>query len=190
MCNQIPISELEEKIVGLYFWAATYKSCGDFTPQLKKVYEKMKAKWENFEVVLIPLDDDEESFNKEFENVPWLSLPIKDKTREKLIRYFSLSVLPTLIIIGADGKTLHCNVAEAIEGHGIDAYDLFTLEHFSELDEITKDKEESQTLESILVSGDQDSIIGKDGAKVKLVTINYILLSQFLLYVFGVILTS
>lgn len=177
MCTQIPISVLEGKTVGLYFCATSYKSCSDFTSQLVEVYEKLKAKGENFEVVLMPLDDDEELFTKSLESMPWLSLPFKDKTCGKLIRYFELSTLPTLVIIGPDGKTLNPNVTEAIEEHGVNAYP-FTPEKFSELDEIMKAKEAAQTIESILVSGDQDFVIGKDGVKVKLliIEINYVLL--------------
>jgi len=120
--------------------------------------------------VFIPLDDEEDAFKKELESVPWLSLPLKDKTCAKLIQYFELSELPTLVIIGPDGKTLYPNAAEAIEDHGVDAYP-FTPEKFSELDEIAKSKEASQTLESVLVSGDQDFVIDKDGKKVIYFTI-------------------
>ena len=166
MYMQIPVSELEGKTVGLYFSLTSYGSSSDFTSQLVEVYEKLKAKGEKFEVVSIPLDDEEESFTKGLESVPWLSLPFKDKSCGKLARYFELSTLPTLVIIGPDGKTLHSNVAEAIEEHGIAAYP-FTPEKFAELIEIEKAKEAAQTLESILVSGDQDFVIGKDGVKVK-----------------------
>ncbi|KAK7313094.1 hypothetical protein VNO77_37494 [Canavalia gladiata] len=163
--NKILISELEGKIVGLYFCLSSHRSCSDFTPQLVEVYEKLKTKGENFEIVRIPLDEDEESFKKGLNSVPWLSLPFKDKICEKLVRYFELSGLPTLVIIGSDGKTLHSNVAEGIEDHGIAAYP-FTPEKFAELNEITKAKEATQTLESILVSGELDFVIGKDGVKV------------------------
>ncbi|GLT37025.1 hypothetical protein SLA2020_113680 [Shorea laevis] len=54
------------------------------------------------------------------------------------------------------------NVAEAIEEHGIQAYP-FTPQKFAELDEMEKAKEMVQTLESILISGDLDFVIGKDG---------------------------
>jgi nucleoredoxin len=165
MCK-VPVSELEGKTVGLYFSLFSYKSCGDFTPMLVDVYEKLKAKGESFEVVLIPLDDDEESFNQGFRSIPWFSLPVKDKGCEKLARYFELSTLPTVVIIGPDGKTVHSNVAEAIEEHGVLAYP-FTPEKFVELAEIEKAKREAQTLETILVSGDRDFVIGKNGVKVK-----------------------
>ena len=98
----------------------------------------------------------------------WLSLPFDDKSCEKLIRYFELSTLPTVVLLGSDGKTLHPNVAEAIEEHGILAYP-FTPKRFLELDEIEKAKQEKQTLESILVSGAQDFVIAKDGVKVSFI---------------------
>ncbi|KAF7829355.1 putative nucleoredoxin 1 [Senna tora] len=163
--KQVPVSELEGKTVGLYFSLFSYGSCVEFTPQLVEVCEKLKAKGEKFEVVLVPLDNDEESFKEGLKSVPWLSLPFKDKSCEKLARYFELSTLPTLVIIGADGKTLHTNVAETIQDHGVDAYP-FTPEKFAELVEIEKAKEASQTLESILVSGDLNFVIGKDGVKI------------------------
>ncbi|KAF5726744.1 nucleoredoxin 1 [Tripterygium wilfordii] len=164
--KKIPVSELEGKTVGLYFSLSTYESCSDFTPKLAQVYEKLKAKGEKFEIVLVLLDDDDESFEGCLESMPWLALPFKDKRCEKLVRHFELSTVPSVVIIGPDGKTLHLNAAEAIEEHGIQAYP-FTPEKFAELAEIEKEREEAQTLESILVSDDRDFIIGKDGAKVK-----------------------
>ena len=121
----------------MHFLSTSYKPCTLFTQKLKEVYKKLKENGENFEVVFIPLEDEEESFKKELESVPWLSLPIKDKTSWKLIKYFELSKLPTFLVIGPDGKTLHPNAAEAIEDHGIDTYP-FTPEKFSELDEIAR----------------------------------------------------
>ncbi|XP_048132436.1 probable nucleoredoxin 1 [Rhodamnia argentea] len=163
--NKVPVTELEGKIVGLYFSLSTYKSCSDFSPKLREVYEKLKEKGESFEIVQIPLDEEEASFNQSFGSLPWLSLPVKDRKCEKLVRYFDLSTLPTLVIIGRDGKTVHCNVAETVEEHGVEAYP-FTPEKFEQLAEIEKKREESQTLESILISGDLDFVIGKEGTKI------------------------
>lgn len=162
---KISVSELEGKTIGLYFSMSSYKASAEFTPRLVEVYEKLKGKGESFEIVLISLDDEEESFNRDLGSMPWLALPFKDKSREKLARYFELSTLPTLVIIGPDGKTLHSNVAEAIEEHGVGAFP-FTPEKFAELAEIQRAKEESQTLESVLVSGDLDFVVGKNGGKV------------------------
>lgn len=163
---KVPVSELEGKFVGLYFTMSLDEGCLEFTPKLMNVYKKLKEKGEGFEIVMISLDDEEESFKKCFEKIPWLSLPFNDKICGKLARYFELSTLPTLVIIGPDGKTLQSNVAEAIEGHGILAYP-FTPEKFAELKEIDRAKQEAQTLESILVSEDRDFVIGKDGVQVR-----------------------
>lgn len=111
---------------------------------------------------MIPLDDDEESFKQEFANLPWFSLPFEGQE----LREAELSEHPTLVIIQPDGKALHSNVAEAIEEHDIQAYP-FTPERFAKLEKIEKANREAQTLESILVSGDRDFVIGKDGAKVR-----------------------
>lgn len=163
--NKVPVSELEGKMVGLYFSLASYRSCIAFAPKLREVYEKLKAKGENFEIVMISLEEDEESFKKGCESMPWFALPLKDKSCEKLARYFEISTIPTLVIVGPDGKTLHSNVAEVIEEHGVEAYP-FTPERFQELEEIERAKREAQTLESILISEDLDFVIGKDGTKV------------------------
>ncbi|KAF7124606.1 hypothetical protein RHSIM_Rhsim12G0116800 [Rhododendron simsii] len=163
--NKVSISELKGNTIGLYFAESSYRKCIKFTPKLVEVYEKLKAKGEKFEVVMIPVDDDEESFNQSFEKMPWLSLPYDDKSCVKLARYFEIPTIPALAIIGPDGRTLQSDVVEAIEEHGTETYP-FTPEKFSELEEKYKAKRDAQTLESILVSGDLDFVIGKDGHKV------------------------
>lgn len=159
------VSELEGKLVGLYFTLNIRKACKDFTQTLVKFYNSLKEKGEDFEIVLISLDFEEEHF-KEGIAVPWLALPFKDKNCEKLARYFELVTVPTLVIIGQDGKTLHPNVTELIEEHGIEAYP-FSAEKIAELAEIEKAKLEAQTLESLLVSEDTDFVIETSGAKVQ-----------------------
>ncbi|XP_010553606.1 PREDICTED: probable nucleoredoxin 1 [Tarenaya hassleriana] len=164
--NTVPVSELEGKIIGLYFSVASYKPCTEFTGKLVEVYNKLKEMGENFEVVMISLEDDEESFKQDFETMPWLSLPFNDKSSSKLARHFMLSGLPMLVILGPDGKTRHPNVVEAVEEYGVVAYP-FTPEKFEELEAIARAKAEAQTLESLLVWDDLDYVLGKDGLKVR-----------------------
>lgn len=130
-----------------------------------EVYKNLKEKGEDFEIVLISLDRKDEQFKEGFETMPWMAVPFNDKSVDKLIRYFELQTLPTLVIIGRDGKTLNPNVAELIEEHGIVAYP-FTPEKLVELAEIEKAKLEAQTLESLLVYGDKDFVIEKTGSEV------------------------
>ncbi|KAG6474558.1 hypothetical protein ZIOFF_068496 [Zingiber officinale] len=163
--NKVPVSDLKGKVVGIYFTFGSLGSGDEFTKLLVEMYQKMKENGENFEVVQINLDDDESSYDQEFDDTPWLAIPFKDKICDKLARYFELQTIPTLVIIGSDGKTVHSNAAELIEEHGIEAYP-FSTEKLKEIDEKEKAKLESQTLQSLLVSGELDYVIGKDGAKV------------------------
>ncbi|KAH0852220.1 hypothetical protein HID58_094154 [Brassica napus] len=162
---QVPVSELQGKTIGLLFSVASYRQCKEFTSKLEEVYKKLKENNEDFEIVLISLEDDEDAFKQDFDTNPWLALPFNDKSSSKLTRHFMLSTLPTLVILGPDGKTRHSNVAEAIDDYGVVAYP-FTPEKFEELKAIEKAKLEAQTLESLLVSGDLNYVLGKDGAKV------------------------
>ncbi|KAK1303033.1 putative nucleoredoxin 1 [Acorus calamus] len=163
--NKVPVSELEGRMVGLYFSISKYGGCPEFTLKLKQVYKELKERGEGLEIVLVSLDNEEQSFDQDFKGMPWLALPFQDKTCEKVIRYFELQALPTLVIIGEDGKTLHSNAAELIEEHGVGAYP-FSSEKLAELAEIEKARRDAQTLESLLVSGELDYVIGKDGVKV------------------------
>ncbi|KAH9620017.1 hypothetical protein KSS87_014771 [Heliosperma pusillum] len=164
--NQTPLANLEGSTVGLYFCVGSDEDCVEFTPKLVNVYNKVKENGEKFEIVLIYLDEsDEDGFKEEFSKMPWLALPFKDNKIEKLIRYFELRSIPTLVIIGPDGKTQNSDVVELIQEHGVTAYP-FTPTKLTELAEIEKAKLESQTLESILVSGEKDFVIDKTGSKV------------------------
>uniref|UniRef100_A0A803PFL1 protein-disulfide reductase n=1 Tax=Cannabis sativa TaxID=3483 RepID=A0A803PFL1_CANSA len=177
--KQVPASELEGKTVGLLFLSSQEpcvefvepraefsKPCVEFTNTLVEIYNKLKNKGEKFEVVLISLNFEEEEFKKGLEIIPWLALPYKDSTTVKLACYFDVTTLPTLVIIGPDGKTVNSNVVEIVEEFGIDAYP-FTQERLDVLAEIEKAKLESQTLQSLLVSSDDDDfVIDKNGSKV------------------------
>ncbi|KAL2903289.1 putative nucleoredoxin 1 [Bienertia sinuspersici] len=176
--EKVPVKELEGKTVGLYFSLSSYRSCMKFDPVLIDVYEKLKVKGKKFEIVLISLDDDEELYKQGFASMPWYSLPFKDMSCVKLARYFDLSTLPTLVIIGPDGKTLCSNATETVEDHGVEAYP-FTPERFRELAQIEKSRQENQTLESILVSGKLDFVIDKNGAKIP---ISHLVGKNILLY--------
>lgn len=163
--TKVNILELEGKMVGLFFSFAGHKGCVDFTSKLVDLYQKVKEKGESFEIVCIPFDQEQESFEQSFSTMPWLSLPFKDKSCGKLAERFELKSPPTLIIIGSDGKMLVPNVADFVEEHGIEAYP-FSPEKLAELFNIEKAKLEGQTLKSVLVSGENDFVIDKSGSKV------------------------
>ncbi|XP_009626672.1 putative nucleoredoxin 1 [Nicotiana tabacum] len=173
--NKISVSELEGKTVGLYFAMASHKGCKNFTLKLADVYKKLKQK--NFEIALISLDEKYEDFKQGFETMPWLGLPFKDKNCERLVRYFEHKLLPQLVVISPDGKTLQQNAVKLVEEYGDQAFP-FTQEKLVTLANLKKEKLEAQTLESILVTADRDFVISNVGLKVpvsKLVGNNIVL---------------
>ena len=162
---QVPISELEGKYVALFF---VVRPIDEFTAVLTKIYEKLKEVGEKFEVVAVYFNNDESVFNESFASMPWLAIPHGDEVCDKLVRYFELRTLPTLVLLGPDGKTLNNNIADVIEEHGLEAWEgfPFSAEKLETFTEKSKAKEASQTLESLLVKDHLNFVIGKDGAKV------------------------
>ncbi|XP_039780794.1 probable nucleoredoxin 1-2 [Panicum virgatum] len=162
--DKVPISELEGKYVALFF---VVRPIDEFTAVLTKIYEKLKEVGEKFEVVAVYFNNDESVFNESFASMPWLAIPHGDEVCDKLVRYFELRTLPTLVLIGPDGKTLNNNIADVIEEHGLEAWEgfPFSAEKLETFTEKSKAKEASQTLESLLVKDHLNFVIGKDGAK-------------------------
>lgn len=145
----------------------SHRQCQNFTPLLVEAYKDLKDKGQNFEVVSISQDRSDKQFKEGFATMPWLALPFNNNVSVKLARYFDLRTLPTLVIIGPDGKTLMHNAVELIEDHGSEVYP-FTSERLAHVAENENAKRESQTLESLLVSGDKDYVMENSGLTVRI----------------------
>ncbi|XP_059075687.1 probable nucleoredoxin 1 [Cryptomeria japonica] len=163
--KKVPILELVGKTVCLYFSADWCYKCRVFTPKLIQFYNDLKSRGEELEILFISSDQDTESFQEYFGSMPWLALPYGDKKANYLERYFEIEGIPTLIVLGSDGKTLQTEAVELVMDHGVEVYP-FTKEKLDEL----KAKEEiiraAQTMESLLVSDERDFVITNSGEKV------------------------
>ncbi|XP_042420867.1 probable nucleoredoxin 1-2 isoform X2 [Zingiber officinale] len=174
--SKVSVSNLEGKTVALYFPCNTNYYCAahaKFDQVLAEIYRKLKEIGESFEVVLVSLKDEECSYNSVIEKMPWLAFPFNDKSCDKLFCYFGLwgqkYKCSTVILIGSDGKTMDVDLIELTKKYGFEAWEAFPFsqEKLLELSEKAKIESESQTLESLLVSGDLDYVInGKKGLKV------------------------
>ncbi|URE11145.1 protein-disulfide reductase [Musa troglodytarum] len=137
------------------------------TRVLAEIYRKLKEAGESFEVVLVPLDDNKSSYEQGLASMPWLAIPFEDEGCERLIRYFELWPfhLPTVLVIGADGKIMLKNYDSLIDDYGVLAWEAFPFSE-EQLDLLPEKARAAQTLESLLVAGDLDYVIGKEGLKV------------------------
>jgi nucleoredoxin len=153
--------------VGLYFSDQSH-AYSEFTPELVKIYNELVKKGEDFEIVFLSRDYEEKDFEDYYASMPWLTLPFADSTIKNLSRYFHAK-MPSLIILGPDGKTLQTGDAvDLIMKYGIRAYP-FTKERLDELRAVDAEdeaKREAQTLESVLVSDDRNFVIRHGGAQV------------------------
>ena len=159
------ISDLEGKVVGIYFSANWYPPCRKFNQLLTNMYEQLKAQGSDFEVVFVSSDEGTSAFNEYRASMPWLSVPFSDlETRRTLSRTFDVEGIPCLVVLQpsdevneGDNVTLRDGV-ELIYRYGIQAFP-FSKERLQELYKEEKEREERQTLVNLLTSRDRDYLL-------------------------------
>ncbi|KAG6644671.1 hypothetical protein I3843_08G069200 [Carya illinoinensis] len=112
--EQVPVASLIGKTVGLYFSAQWCIPCVKFAPKLASIYHKIKQTpiekgddfEEDFEIVFVSNDRDQEAFDSYFDTMPWLALPFGDPAVKELAKHFDVRDIPCLVILGPDGKTV------------------------------------------------------------------------------------
>ncbi|EIE22094.1 hypothetical protein COCSUDRAFT_83485, partial [Coccomyxa subellipsoidea C-169] len=60
--SSVPLTSLEDTVVGLYFSAHWCPPCRQFTPKLKEVYAAVRGTGKRFEVVFISSDQNPKQF--------------------------------------------------------------------------------------------------------------------------------
>ncbi|KAG2692845.1 hypothetical protein I3760_08G070900 [Carya illinoinensis] len=112
--ERVPVASLIGKTVGLYFSAQWCIPCVKFAPKLASIYHKIKQTpiekgddfEEDFEIVFVSNDRDQEAFDSYFDTMPWLALPFGDPAVKELAKHFDVRDIPCLVILGPDGKTV------------------------------------------------------------------------------------
>jgi thiol-disulfide isomerase/thioredoxin len=108
--------------VGIFFGAAWSGSCKQFMEPLLKVYNKLvEEKGKSFELVYVPATvpgrppEDEATFKELLAQMPWLAVPLHRKgTHKKLTRRFQVRQIPMIVLLDADGKTIHRDITPAV----------------------------------------------------------------------------
>ncbi|KAG6785632.1 nucleoredoxin 2 [Populus alba x Populus x berolinensis] len=167
--TQVKVSDLEGKVLGLYFSANWYVPCRSFTTQvLVGAYEHLKSKGSNFEIVFISSDEDLDAFNNYRAGMPWLSIPFSDlETKRALNSKFEIEAIPFLVILQPEDNKYEAPIHDGVEllnRFGVQAFP-FTKERLEELEMEEKEKRESQTLINLLTNHDRDYLLGHPAAK-------------------------
>ncbi|MBQ6829082.1 MAG: TlpA family protein disulfide reductase [Thermoguttaceae bacterium] len=113
--TEIDWASYRGKVVLIDFWATWCGPCVREIPNMTKMYEKYNAA--GFEILGYSLDDDLDALHKfeEERKLPWktasqkLSLEYKAKKFIDLSQYYGVSGIPTMILVGRDGKVLSTN---------------------------------------------------------------------------------
>jgi len=117
--GDVSVSELEGKVIGLYFSAHWCPPCRGFTPKLAEVYNAAKAKGLPFEIIFASSDRDEGSFKEYFDSMPWLAIPYADRARkEELSERFGVNGIPSFVLLDTDRSVI------TTEGRGAVGRDL------------------------------------------------------------------
>ncbi|CAL1383827.1 unnamed protein product [Linum trigynum] len=169
--TQVKISDLEGKVVALYFSANWYPPCRNFNQFLIGAYEQLKlTNGSNFEIVFISCDEDSNAFDGYRAMMPWLSIPFSDlETKKSLTRKFEIEGIPCLVILqpgsGKDieGMALR-NGVELLYRFGMNAFP-FTKQRLEQLEREEKEKHDSQTLVNLLTNHNRDYVLSHHGAR-------------------------
>ncbi|TYH17492.1 hypothetical protein ES288_A05G195800v1 [Gossypium darwinii] len=160
--DQVKISDLEGKVIGIYFSANWYPPCRNFNRVLIGVYEQLKSNGSNFEIVFVSSDEDLDAFNNYRENMPWLSIPFSDlETKKALNRKYDVESIPCLVILQPDNTKdddTYYDGVELIYRYGVDAFP-FTKEKLDELRREEKRKHDSQTVTNLLTNPERDYLL-------------------------------
>ncbi|XP_072013890.1 nucleoredoxin-like [Amphiura filiformis] len=104
--TEITTESLKGNILGLYFSAHWCPPCRGFTPKLAECYKKVKETHKNFEIIFVSSDSDEEHFRAYWKEMPWAALPFGDARKQALAKHFSISGIPTLVLLDENHKVI------------------------------------------------------------------------------------
>lgn len=94
-------STLKDKHLMLYFSAHWCPPCQAFTPVLSEAYQKLKEERDDFELVFVSSDQDEEAFKNYYEEMSFCALPYEYREAKKVLsKMYEVSGIPMLLMLG------------------------------------------------------------------------------------------
>ena len=106
--QEVTVTDLKKKIIGIYFSAHWCPPCQEFTPLLAQRYRDIISKDQGFDIVFVSNDHDEAQCKQYYSaQHPWKLLAYKDRTsKKKLMRMFNITSIPTLVLVAEDGHVI------------------------------------------------------------------------------------
>jgi thiol-disulfide isomerase/thioredoxin len=111
----IDTAQLRGKTVLIAFWATSVPAARKDMPEIAKIYGKTKEK--GFEVVSVSLDNDAATLAEYLKTnpLPWPTVFEPGGLEGRLGTEFGIIVLPTMILVDADGKVINRAIRNAAD---------------------------------------------------------------------------
>eukprot|EP00347_Sterkiella_histriomuscorum_P002891 403366395 len=117
------------KVVGLYFSMHGCPPCRGFTPKLAEHYTEINtganSNEKPFEVIFVSGDQDLETYEEYYGEMPWLALPFKDPRIRSLSQHYQVRSVPRLVIVNLNGDIIHENAVKKVSDNGVKALQEF-----------------------------------------------------------------
>lgn len=107
--EDVDLASLKGKVVLVDFWATNCPPCIEEFPNIKAIYSELHK--DGFEIIGVSLDGDTslvESFTARMK-MPWRQI-VDESTVEALRKSWHVRTIPSLYIVGRDGKVSQCDV--------------------------------------------------------------------------------
>ncbi|XP_044471958.1 probable nucleoredoxin 3 [Mangifera indica] len=165
--GKVPLSSCRGKTICLFFSANWCRPCKSFTPQLVQLYDTLRARGQEVEVVFISFDNDETGFEEHFKCMPWLAVPFDVTFHKELRNRYQVDRIPSLIPLASDRVLIEEDLIGFIEDYGADAFP-FTRLRKEELKALDDSKRQGGKLEELLARKGRDYVISRDYSKITL----------------------
>jgi len=155
-------SSLKDKYLMLYFSAHWCPPCKAFTPVLSKAYTKLKSERDNFELVFVSSDKDEDTFKEYFKEMTFCALPFKYRdAKSDLSKKYEVEGIPKLIMLGpvsndetGEREIINDSLNGVIKNGDFSDFPFYP-KNYGSIDEM-KDPDETKTLIVFHEGGDDD----------------------------------
>ncbi|KAI6646375.1 Nucleoredoxin-like [Oopsacas minuta] len=100
--------------VCLYFAALWCSPCSKITEALIKIYNKIKHKHQDFEIIFCSCDYSYSSFLENYKPMPWLALDFKKELTIPFAKFGGIQTIPTIVILDERGHLITCDAQSKI----------------------------------------------------------------------------
>ncbi|CAI4222031.1 unnamed protein product [Auanema sp. JU1783] len=116
--GHLSVSDLEGKLLLLYFSAGWCGSCKLLTPKLKKFHDGLGEEGKKLEVVWVSRDREADHQLEYYEKAmpAWAYIPFGDPNIKNFLEKYEVKTIPSLKLVDSEGNVLSDRVRADVEG--------------------------------------------------------------------------